>query len=160
MSELPYTATGVHGGLYSIEEQEQFYEHFIDHENDYRVSAITNMIDSAARDIEHGLQYLDQYSSIFGGEATQFLDDTLHALVLSKSLLVQKDTITLVVIQPHTYLFQGTKYISKSLLKSNFRAFKFTLKVTYGFETSLRKIQDLGASVVADLLTEQQFITK
>lgn len=60
--------------------------------------------------------------------------------------------------QPHTYYL---KVHFKLPLKSNFKAFKFTLKVTYGFETSLRKIQDLAAaSVLADLLTEQQFITK
>lgn len=60
-------------------------------------------------------------------------------------------------MQPHTYYL---KVHFKLPLKSNFKAFKFTLKVTYGFETSLRKIQDLAASVLTDLLTEQQFITK
>ena len=62
-------------------------------------------------------------------------------------------------MQPHTYYL---KVHFRLPLKSNFKAFKFTLKVTYGhgFETSLRKIQDLAASVLADLLTEQQFITK
>ena len=61
-------------------------------------------------------------------------------------------------MQPHTYYL---KVHFRLPLKSNFKAFKFTLKVTYGFETSLRKIQDLvAASVLVDLLTEQQFITK
>ena len=62
-------------------------------------------------------------------------------------------------MQPHTYYL---KVHFRLPLKSNFKAFKFTLKVTYGFETSLRKIQDLAAAsvVLVDLLTEQQFITK
>ena len=45
MSELPYAATNGGAGLYSIEEQEQFYAHLFDHSNDMNISAITNMID-------------------------------------------------------------------------------------------------------------------
>jgi len=45
MSELPYAATYGEGGLYSIEEQEQFFAPLIDHNNDDKVTAITNMID-------------------------------------------------------------------------------------------------------------------
>ena len=58
MSELPYAGTYGEGGLYSIEEQEQFFAPLIDHSNDDKVTAITNMIDSAAMDVANGLDYL------------------------------------------------------------------------------------------------------
>ena len=45
MSELSYAATYGNGGLYSIEEHEMFYAPYIDHSNDSKVTAITNMID-------------------------------------------------------------------------------------------------------------------
>ena len=58
MSELPYAATNGGAGLYSIEEQEQFYAHLFDHGNDMNISAITNMIDQAYNDVAMGLNYL------------------------------------------------------------------------------------------------------
>ena len=52
MSELPYAATNNGGGgLYSVEEHQQFYSHLLDHSNDGKVTAITSMIDQAANDI-------------------------------------------------------------------------------------------------------------
>ena len=46
MSEPFLAATGADSShLYSIEEQESFMAHLIDHNNDDKVSAITNMLD-------------------------------------------------------------------------------------------------------------------
>ena len=87
MSELPYVAASQSDGLYSIEQQEQFYSHLIDHQNDYLVSPITNMIDQAANDVSMGLSYLNHHwSPEHGFETIQFFDDALQALLLSKSL--------------------------------------------------------------------------
>ena len=86
MSEMPYAATNGGAGLYSIEEQEHFYAHLFNHENDLKITAITNMIDQAANDVSMGLNYLGHNYSEYKIEATEFLDDALHALNLSKHL--------------------------------------------------------------------------
>ena len=83
---MPYPSTNGGAGLYSIEEQEQFYAHLFDHSNDMNISAITNMIDQAANDVAMGLNYLGHNYSEYKIEATEFLDDALHALNLSKHL--------------------------------------------------------------------------
>ena len=81
MSELPFAASVSGGGLYSIEEQEQFHAHLIDHANDNKVTAITNMIDQAANDISMGLDYLTHTNGLDQRIiATSFLDDGLRAL--------------------------------------------------------------------------------
>ena len=46
MSEFSHAAVaGQTNALYTVEEQERFYEHLFDHRNDQKVTAITNMID-------------------------------------------------------------------------------------------------------------------
>ena len=57
MAELPYTDSN-YGGLYTIEEHEQFFAGLIDHNNDFKVTAVTSMIDQAAHDVAMGLDYL------------------------------------------------------------------------------------------------------
>ena len=58
MSELYYAPTNG-SGLFSIEEQKRLYEPWLDHEQDGKMTAITNMIDQAANDVSMGLNYLD-----------------------------------------------------------------------------------------------------
>ena len=86
MSELPYFAQSNHGGLFSIEEQEAMYSHLIDHHNDEKVTALTNMIDQAANDIIMCRDYMTHHPIEQEISAMTFLDDAVRALQLSKSM--------------------------------------------------------------------------
>ena len=86
MSQLPYASSCGFGGLCSIEEQELYLAPYIDHSNDQKITAITNMLDMASNDVSHGLEYLGSHQSDYRIEASVFFDDALHALQLSKNL--------------------------------------------------------------------------
>ena len=82
MSEFSTAAASTYGnnGLYTVEEQEQFYSHLFDHANDHKVTAITNMIDQAANDVNMGIDYLAHHTIDHHDDCAVFLTDALHAL--------------------------------------------------------------------------------
>ena len=86
MSELPAFAQSNNGGLLSIEQQEALMNQLIDHSNDHIVTALTNMIDQAAKDVIMCRDYLTHHPIEQEVSAMTFLDDAVRALSLSKSL--------------------------------------------------------------------------
>ena len=89
MSEyLPYgySTSYIPTGLFTVEEHERFYEPFLNHGNDMKVTAITSMIDQATHDVSLGRAYLMHNWSAYSEEAALFLDDAIHILHLTKHL--------------------------------------------------------------------------
>ena len=81
MSELPLSDfNGSLDPLYTVGQQEHFFEHLVDHNNDHVETQITVMIDKAIHDVHQGREYLRSHKVGYHNDAEVFFDDALQAL--------------------------------------------------------------------------------
>ena len=84
--EVAYAVPFWGNGHYTIGSLDAYLKGYVDHSHQDHKALLTNMIDFAVDNMSIGMDYIDEHPSPADFHLHTFFDDTVRALILSKSL--------------------------------------------------------------------------